>query len=187
MATSISNSQLRSLLEPLSHDLKNQLTPLSLYLQILQKKVNDPTLQQTLVKMEKSITTTDQYITLVGEIFKTVYETHVVQVRATPVFEIFALTGVELEVANQDQTVLTDSHKLKRVLGMIALLYQSSTLEKSIKIKSNTLELIISGEKIQAPKLPAELIFTYVDVVVPLIAESYTNTEKSIIISLKFD
>lgn len=162
----LTDEQLKKLLTPLSHDLKNHLTLISLHAQLLEKKLSGDVSISSVNKINKGVKNLEAHLNIFSEIIKLYYQESLVDLKPVQFANLHSelislIPTAQLRIDEKVSISLTtDLNRLKRVLMSLISLLQSDNLEVGVTVIENFVKINISGQAKDSPPFPSEVILT---------------------------
>lgn len=189
----ISEDQLKSMLLPLSHDLKNYLTNIYLHAQMLDKKVSSENEKKHVTKIISSIQQLDIHLSSLGEIIKTFYGDVTLKTEQVTLDTLISqlekgLTSatVELNSGSTDIHIVTiDIMKFVKIIQLATSLFKAKTVHIAITEAKDTVEIRCTGEVNQTPPFDFKLVVTYINLLCDHMNMTYQKLTDEMLFTVK--
>lgn len=178
-ALTISEDDIKQVLSSVSHDVKNNLTPLYLYLELLRKAIHSERDQKKVDQIKKSAEAIELYCHTITELSKAYYDrytgnftkesVHSVQNILKPYIQTFAYKNIALE----DECKI-DLDLCKRMIKVLSVIVHKEDSTILIEKNKNVTAMTLTFSTKLHPTFSQELMKAYTEKVLSILAKKHT-------------
>lgn len=186
-------SEFEQVLVALGHDIKNHLTPLYLYIELLEKNALDKD-KKSLNRIRRSSQAIEKHVSVVSELSKAITGTYTIQPTANTLDSIVEIIKqyselIEYKHIFKAAEIKIDENLFKRVLNVLSSSCEVQDAAMFITQKNKQIVIECKTHVLANPIFSWLLIRSYLEIVLPLLTNRFSIDEigDQITIQLEFE